>query len=138
MGQTQQNKEIFNMKIWAKIEDGRIVYPPKNDKKSGMFNVDKNEKWLAENGFVLWTPEELEPYQPKPIVEPKKYSTLKIIRTLGDNWEYYRELLEQAGYLDQFFAANYLAEDDPVFVAFMATVPEEVKEMLELCIWEAH
>ena len=124
------------MKIWAKIEDGRIVYPPKNDKKSGMFNVDKNEKWLTEHGFSQWTPDELEPYQPKPVEPPKKYSTLKIIRTLGEEWESYRTRLEVAGYLDQFFAANYLAEDDPVFVAFMATVPEEVKAMLEQCIWE--
>ena len=124
------------MKIWAKIEDGRIVYPPKNDKVRGMFNVDKNEKWLVENGFVLRTPEELEPYQPKPIVEPKKYSTLKIIRTLGEEWVWYRTRLEVAGYLDQFFAANYLAEDDPVFAAFMKTVPEEVKSMLEMCEWD--
>ena len=123
-------------KIWAKIEDGRIVYPPKNDKARGMFNVDKNEKWLAENGFVLWTPEELEPYQPKPVELPKKYSTLKIIRVLGGEWEGYRTRLEAAGYLDQFFAANYLSEDDPVFVAFMKTVPEEVKVMLEMCEWE--
>ena len=124
------------MKIWAKIEDGRIVYPPKNDKSSGMFNVDKNEKWLTEHGFSQWTAEELEPYQPKYEEPPKKYSTLKIIRTLGEDWEGYRTRLEVAGYLDQFFAANYLAEDDPVFVAFMATVPDEVKDLLEMCEWE--
>jgi hypothetical protein len=29
-----------------------------------------------------------------------------------------------------------LAEDDPVFMAFMQTVPDEVKEMLDLCEWE--
>ena len=66
----------------------------------------------------------------------KKYSTLKIIRTLGDEWENYRKLLEEAGVIDQFFAANYLAGNDPVFVAFLATVPEEVREKLENCEWE--
>ena len=66
----------------------------------------------------------------------KKYSTLKIIRTLGDEWENYRKLLEEAGVIDQFFAANYLASDDPVFVKFLATVPEEVREKLEECQWE--
>lgn len=30
-----------------------------------------------------------------------------------------------------------MAEDDPVFVAFMKTVPEEVNALLEHCIWEA-
>ena len=67
---------------------------------------------------------------------PKKYSKLKIIRFLGDQWETYRAQLEAAGYLDQFFAAEYLAEDDPVFAAFMANVPEETKEKLGECLWE--
>lgn len=66
----------------------------------------------------------------------KKYSTLKIIRALGDDWPNYRNQLEAAGYADQFFAANYLASNDPVFVAFLATVPEEVREKLEECQWE--
>lgn len=68
--------------------------------------------------------------------EVKKYSTLKIIRTLGDSWEPYRKQLEEAGVLDQFFAANYLASDDPVFMAFLATVPQEVREKLETCTWD--
>nr|DAI95135.1 MAG TPA: hypothetical protein [Caudoviricetes sp.] len=66
----------------------------------------------------------------------KKYSTLKIIRALGDEWENYRKQLEEAGVTDQFFAANYLAGNDPVFVAFLATVPEAVREKLENCEWE--
>lgn len=69
--------------------------------------------------------------------EVKKYSTLKIIRALGDEWQNYRARLEAAGYLDQFFAANYLASTDPVFQAFLATVPDEVKAQLENCLWEA-
>ena len=79
-------------KIWAKIEDGRIVYPPKNDKESGMFNVDKNEKWLVENGFVLRTPEELEPYQPKPVELPKKYPEIDfVLEAHRMNLELFRE-----------------------------------------------
>ena len=66
----------------------------------------------------------------------RKYSKLKIIRALGEEWETYRQQMEQAGMLDQFFAAEYLAEDDPVFAAFMASVPDEVKEKLSDCIWE--
>lgn len=75
--------------------------------------------------------------EPSVPVMKKKYSTLKIIRTLGDDWEGYRTRLEVAGVLDQFFAANYLAEDDPVFVAFLSEVPEDVKSLLDLCLWEA-
>lgn len=66
----------------------------------------------------------------------RKYSKLKIIRVLGEKWETYRQQMEKAGMLDQFFAAEYLAEDDPVFAAFMANVPEEVKEKLGECLWE--
>ena len=66
----------------------------------------------------------------------RKYSKLKIIRALGAEWEMYRSQLEQAGMLDQFFAAEYLAEDDPVFAAFMENVPEEMKERLGGCLWE--
>ncbi|MBQ7404241.1 MAG: hypothetical protein IJW05_12485 [Lentisphaeria bacterium] len=124
------------MEIWAKIENETVIYPPRNDKSKGMFNVDKNEKWLTENGFQLYDTAELQKYQPTIEEEPKKYSTLKIIRNLGDEWEGYREQLSEAGVLDQFFAANYLAEDDPVFLAFLETVPEEVKAKLILCEWE--
>lgn len=66
----------------------------------------------------------------------KKYSTLKIIRALGDDWTTYRRQLDAAGYADQFFAANYLASNDPVFTAFLATVPAEVREKLEECEWD--
>ena len=43
--------------------------------------------------------------------------------------------MEEAGVLDQFFAANYLAEDDIVFQSFLETVPEELKMRLDECIW---
>lgn len=67
----------------------------------------------------------------------KKYSTLKIIRALGDQWPAYRQMIEDAGFSDQFFAANYLASDDPVFASFLAGVPEELKERLDECEWDA-
>ena len=66
----------------------------------------------------------------------KRYSTLKIIRALGAEWEVYKTMLEQAGVLDQFFAANYLESTDPVFKAFIANVPEELKDKLNDCLWE--
>ena len=63
----------------------------------------------------------------------KQYSQLKIIRTLGDLWPEYRRRLEVAGVLDEFFAADYLQEDDPAFAAFVANVPPEVAEKLKDC-----
>lgn len=71
------------------------------------------------------------------VPQVKKYSTLKIIRALGDQWPVYRQMIEDAGMSDQFFAANYLASDDPVFASFLAGVPEELKERLDECEWDA-
>ena len=97
------------------ISDGKQIFNPSEDQIRGA-----GYEWV-------------EPAVP---VFVKKYSTLKIIRTLGEDWEGYRTRLEVAGVLDQFFAANYLAEDDPVFVAFLETVPDDVKSMLDMCLWE--
>jgi hypothetical protein len=66
----------------------------------------------------------------------KKYSTLKIIRALGSDWDTYKAQLESAGCLDQFFAANYLLSTDPVFAAFVANVPAELAAKLDDCLWE--
>jgi hypothetical protein len=66
----------------------------------------------------------------------KKYSTLKIIRALGSEWDTYKAQLESAGLLDQFFAANYLLSTDPVFAAFISGVPAELKAKLDDCLWE--
>ena len=69
-------------------------------------------------------------------MEAVKYSTLKIIRALGDEWPVYKQMMLEANILDQFYAANYLKSDDPVFAAFIANVPEEVKAQLDECVWE--
>ena len=99
--------------------DGKMIFNP-------------SDEMLKAAGFV-W----VEPEVPEPVELPKRYSTLKIIRALGDEWQAYKTQLETAGVLDQFFAANYLSADDPVFMAFIATVPDELQEKLNNeCIWE--
>lgn len=119
--------------MYAKIENDVLIFPPKNS--GNMMNVDKNIQWLTENGYTDMSAEEIAQYS-KTDPEPRKYSTLKIIRTLGAEWETYRKQLEEAGVIDQFFAANYLAENDPVFVAFMQTVPDDLQDKLSDCIWD--
>ena len=120
---------------YAKIEDGVVIYPPKND--GNHFNEHRDKEWLAAHGYRFYTPEELAELLPAPPAPPERYSTLKIIRALGKEWETYRAALEEAGVLDQFFAANYLASDDPVFQSFAAAVPEEIVARLSECRWEA-
>jgi hypothetical protein len=113
----KRGNEIYNG--GSIIHDGYRIFNPKPET-------------LKAAGYV-WE----EPIIPEPVEMPKRYSTLKIIRALGDDWAAYKTQLETAGVLDQFFAANYLASDDPVFMAFIANVPEELKERLDAeCIWE--
>lgn len=124
------------MEIWAKIINKKIKYPPKNDPSKGLFNVDKNQQWLLKHGYTKWTMQDLNKHTSTPSKEPKRYSTLKIIRNLGTQWNTYRKSLQKAGVLDQFFAANYLSQTDPVFMAFIQQVPQQIKAKLTLCEWE--
>ena len=75
-----------------------------------------------------------EPPAPEP--EPKRYSKLKIIRALGEGWAAKKAELEAAGLLDQFMAAQYLAEDDPAFAAVLATLTEAEREALTGCEYD--
>lgn len=117
------------------IKDDKIVTANSGQVVIGNYRVfNPTEEMLIKAGYVPYTPPEPEPMpEPEPVVIPKRYSQLKIIRTLGDEWQTYRKLLEDAGVLDQFFAADYLQEDDPVFAAFIANVPDELKAKLTEC-----
>lgn len=113
----KRNNEIYS--------GGSIVH-------NGMRYFNPKDEILKAAGY-----EWVKPAPVAPVELPKRYSTLKIIRSLGDEWAAYKTMLESAGVLDQFFAANYLAADDPVFMAFVANVPEELKARLDAeCIWE--
>lgn len=112
----KKDNEIWNGK--SVVVGDRRIFNPKPEQ-------------LKAAGFI-WE----EPVPVEPIEIPKRYSTLKIIRKLGEAWETYRAQLQAAGVLDQFFAANYLSADDPVFMAFIANVPEELKAQLDDCLWE--
>ena len=62
---------------------------------------------------------------------PKRYSKLKVIRALGEGWADKREELEAAGVLDEFMAAQFLAEDDPVFGGIYAGLTDEERRILD-------
>ena len=69
--------------MYAKIEDGKAVFPPHND--GNHYNVHLDPVWLTEHGFTDMTEEELAPYMPKP-PEQTVFSKLAIrraMRTLG-------------------------------------------------------
>ena len=115
--------------MWVK--DGQL-WDGKSIVIDGMRCFNPSKKILEKAGYV-WEQPKIE----QPIEQPKRYSTLKIIRALGDQWQTYRALMADNGVLDQFFAANYLSEDDEIFMEFMANVPEELKQRLNnQCIWE--
>lgn len=75
-----------------------------------------------------------------------KYSTLSIKRELAKlgKWDAAKALIEQSGAWDDYILANYLAENDPVFVAaktaFVAAgilTADELAELLPKCVWTA-
>lgn len=80
-------------------------------------------------GYEEYTP-------PAPEPAPERYSKLKIIRALGDKWAAKKAELEAAGVLDEFMAAQYLAEDDPAFAAVLAALSDAEKEILKGCRYE--
>lgn len=69
-------------------------------------------------------------------MEVKRYSTLKVIRMLGEQWENIRKILAEKGLLDQFYAANYLQSDDPEFTAFLQEIPDDIRSKLSRCLWK--
>ena len=115
------------------IKDGNIATP-----NTGCIIIESKrifnptEDMLIEAGYTEYLPDYTE-YEPVEIYTPARYSQLKIIRTLGDEWSIYRKQLEDAGLLDQFFAADYLQEDDPVFSEFISGVPDALKSKLSEC-----
>lgn len=113
--------------IIATVNSGSVII-------DNMRVFNPTEEMLINAGYTPYTPKEPEPLpEPDQIEIPKRYSQLKIIRELGDQWPEFRIQLEDAGVLDQFFAASYLQEDDPVFSAFIVNVPDELKEKLNNC-----
>jgi hypothetical protein len=113
--------------MWTK--DGKIY------KGDGIIAADG--KWHSTPTPEMFTNagwEWVEPPAPEP--EPKRYSKLKVIRALGENWAAKKAELEAAGLLDQFMAAQNLAEDDPAFAAVLATLTEAEREALTGCEYE--
>ena len=116
-------------------KDGVKLYKTSSDENFKLRQVETGNIYdvAIDVENAPYTYEETEENIEMPVV---KYSTLKIIRKLGDAWPAYKAQMEAAGVLDQFYAANYLRSDDPVFAAFIANVPEEVKAQLDECVWE--
>ena len=71
---------------YAKIENGSVVYPPRND--GNRFNVDRDEKWLTDHGFTPMTAEELA----NAIQSVKNLDTVKeqIYQELWSNYKTYQ------------------------------------------------
>ena len=78
--------------------------------------------------------------------EDMKYSTLSIKRELAalGKWDAAKALMESSGVWDDYILANYLAENDPVFVAaktaFVAAgilTQAQLDDLLPKCVWTA-
>ena len=124
--------------MWIKdgvVSPGWIILnvAPEGEEEKLMKCVNPTPEQYRENG---WTWQEPQPPEPAPPA-PKRYSKLKIIRALGDGWAAKKAQLEAAGVLDEFMAAQFMAEDDPAFGAVYSHLTDEEKRILdEECLYD--
>ena len=119
--------------MFGKIVNGKFVSPPVNS--GNRLNVHKDPQWLAAHGYHELTAEEITAIKPSAPV--RKYSKLKIIETLGENWNAWKAKIEAAGLLDYWNNCQYLASDYPAFKQFYRQLsPEERKLLNTRCRWE--
>ena len=101
--------------MYCKIENGRPVYPPKND--GCHFNVDVDPDWLAAHGYTDMTPEQIAAAV-TPIVTAKKYSKYKLKLELQklNLWDTFKGALTEDEY-ETFLLVQELASDDENFTS---------------------
>ena len=126
---------MIKQELYAVRNDGVKLLKTYSDENFKIRQIETGNVYDAAID-VEGAPFTYEETEEKTQMEAVKYSTLKIIRTLGDDWQTYKVQMEAAGVLDQFYAANYLKSDDPVFAAFLESVQAEVKNKLSECLWE--
>ena len=112
--------------MWRK--DGKI-YRNEGVVIGKMWYSNPSREQFIAAGWTEFTPE-------PPPPAPKRYSKLKVIRALGERWPEYRAGLEANGLLDEFMAAQFLAEDDPAFAAVLATLSDAEREALAGCEYD--
>ena len=110
------------------IKDG-VIYQNGGIYLDGMWYSNPTPEQFRAAGYEWREPAPPEP-EPAPPA-PKRYSKLKIIRALGDGWAAKKAQLEAAGVLDEFMAAQFMAEDDPVFGAVYSHLTDEEKRILD-------
>lgn len=115
------------MTIW--IDKNGVIYHGGGIVLDGMRHFNPSPEQFRAVGYTEYIP-------PTPEPAPKRYSKLKIIRALGDGWAAKKAQLEAAGLYDLFMAAQFMAEDDPAFAAFCATLSDEERAKLEECIYD--
>lgn len=110
----------------GKFFDGRLEL----DGKVMFIAGEPDPELMRRAGYEEYVP-------PTPIPPPKRYSKLKVIRALGERWGEYKAGLEANGLLDEFLAAQFLAEDDPAFAPIYASLSEEEKQILDTeCLYD--
>ena len=107
--------------MYAKIEDGKIIFPPHND--GNRCNVHLDPVWLAEHGFRDMSDEELAPYWPKPPEQTvfSKLSIRRAMRSLGIEAKLDALLNASATFRTDWTDAQDIDLADPVLTSALAT-----------------
>ena len=129
--------------------DGGIIFEPRDGLTPCVYEPPKTEadEVCVCDGFVKDGDSFRAVFKVSKVkFEPMKYSTLSIKRELAKlgKWDEAKALIERSGAWDDYILANYLAENDPIFVAaktaFVAQgilTADKLAELLQKCVWTA-
>lgn len=108
--------------MFAKIENGQIVYPPHND--GNQINVHINLKWLSEHGYTNMTAEEIAAVENAGKPERTVFTKLAIrraMRALGIEEKLDAILDFSATFRSDWTDAQEIDLADPMFLAALQT-----------------
>lgn len=105
--------------MYAKIENGCPVYPPKND--GCVFNVDLCVPWLVSHGYTDMTPEQIASASAPIQNTIKRYSKYKLKLALQARglWDVFKTALTEDEY-ETFLIIQDMASDDLNFQTILS------------------
>lgn len=118
--------------MFIKIINRKILIPPKN--VGNQFNADRDQEWLAKNGFFEVNDDEMEDYILDLVSPIQLYSRDKLISLLGNNLKDYIPLLVKENLLTQFFTTDCFTARNRKYAEFRVKINADHPGLLEQCI----
>ena len=111
----------------------KIIFPPNPmlDGNKAVFNP--SEKLLKQYGFKDIPETELAQAVLDLVHPPLRYSKIKMIEILGNDWEQCKKILEEQNLIDAFIVEDTIADNDMRFDIFLKQVKKCLGEKINIC-----